>query len=241
VLVGFAAEDGADVERAEAKRQRKGVDLIVLNDISRSDIGFDVDDNDGRARERRGARSTLPRAGKAGHRGCRARSACSNSCPTRAGQIGSPVVRWERWKQHSPNRRGLETRGAMPALRVIANVRRAVSGEPAVVERARVVALLAEGHVLVEGRGPASAKTTLARARLARLARLCVRPHPVQPRTCCRAMSPGVKRVSTSARASSRFPARAGLRETSCSADELKPRVPRARSRRCSRACRSAR
>jgi phosphopantothenoylcysteine decarboxylase/phosphopantothenate--cysteine ligase len=46
VLVGFAAEDGADVERAEAKRVRKGVDLIVLNDISRSDIGFDVDHNE---------------------------------------------------------------------------------------------------------------------------------------------------------------------------------------------------
>jgi phosphopantothenoylcysteine decarboxylase/phosphopantothenate--cysteine ligase len=46
VLVGFAAEDGADVERAEAKRQRKGVDLIVLNDISRTDIGFDVDHNE---------------------------------------------------------------------------------------------------------------------------------------------------------------------------------------------------
>jgi phosphopantothenoylcysteine decarboxylase/phosphopantothenate--cysteine ligase len=46
VLVGFAAESGADVERAEAKRVRKGVDLIVLNDISRADIGFEVDDNE---------------------------------------------------------------------------------------------------------------------------------------------------------------------------------------------------
>jgi phosphopantothenoylcysteine decarboxylase/phosphopantothenate--cysteine ligase len=46
VLVGFAAEDGADIARAEAKRQRKGVDLIVLNDISRADIGFDVDHNE---------------------------------------------------------------------------------------------------------------------------------------------------------------------------------------------------
>jgi phosphopantothenoylcysteine decarboxylase/phosphopantothenate--cysteine ligase len=46
VLVGFAAENGADIARAEAKRQRKGVDLIVLNDVSRSDIGFDVDDNE---------------------------------------------------------------------------------------------------------------------------------------------------------------------------------------------------
>ena len=46
VLVGFAAEAGADVERAEAKRVRKGVDLIVLNDVSRRDIGFDVDHNE---------------------------------------------------------------------------------------------------------------------------------------------------------------------------------------------------
>ena len=46
VLVGFAAEAGADVARAEAKRVRKGVDLIVLNDVSRADIGFDVDDNE---------------------------------------------------------------------------------------------------------------------------------------------------------------------------------------------------
>ena len=46
VLVGFAAEAGADVGRAEAKRVRKGVDLIVLNDVSRRDIGFDVDHNE---------------------------------------------------------------------------------------------------------------------------------------------------------------------------------------------------
>jgi phosphopantothenoylcysteine decarboxylase/phosphopantothenate--cysteine ligase len=43
VLVGFAAEhgDGA-VERARGKLERKRVDMIVVNDISRSDIGFDV-------------------------------------------------------------------------------------------------------------------------------------------------------------------------------------------------------
>jgi phosphopantothenoylcysteine decarboxylase / phosphopantothenate---cysteine ligase len=46
VLVGFAAEAGADIARAEAKRVRKGVDLIVLNDVSRADIGFDVDHNE---------------------------------------------------------------------------------------------------------------------------------------------------------------------------------------------------
>ena len=47
VLVGFAAEhgDGA-VERARAKLERKRVDMIVVNDISRPDIGFDVDHNE---------------------------------------------------------------------------------------------------------------------------------------------------------------------------------------------------
>jgi phosphopantothenoylcysteine decarboxylase/phosphopantothenate--cysteine ligase len=47
VLVGFAAEhgDGA-VDRARAKLERKRVDAIVVNDISRDDIGFDVPDNE---------------------------------------------------------------------------------------------------------------------------------------------------------------------------------------------------
>ena len=47
VLVGFAAEfgDGA-VERARAKLERKRVDMIVVNDISRADVGFDVDANE---------------------------------------------------------------------------------------------------------------------------------------------------------------------------------------------------
>jgi phosphopantothenoylcysteine decarboxylase/phosphopantothenate--cysteine ligase len=46
VLVGFAAETGDGLERARAKRERKGVDLIVLNDVARADIGFEVDDNE---------------------------------------------------------------------------------------------------------------------------------------------------------------------------------------------------
>ena len=47
VLVGFAA-DGADagLERAREKRVAKGADLIVFNDISRPDIGFDTDENE---------------------------------------------------------------------------------------------------------------------------------------------------------------------------------------------------
>src|ERR671913_196192 len=45
VLVGFAAETHDVVERARAKRLRKGIDLIVANDVSRSDAGFEVGTN----------------------------------------------------------------------------------------------------------------------------------------------------------------------------------------------------
>jgi phosphopantothenoylcysteine decarboxylase/phosphopantothenate--cysteine ligase len=47
VLIGFAAEHGSGaVERARAKLARKGADAIVVNDVSRSDIGFDSEDNE---------------------------------------------------------------------------------------------------------------------------------------------------------------------------------------------------
>ena len=46
-LVGFAAEHGERaVELARRKLVEKGVDAIVVNDISRADIGFDVDANE---------------------------------------------------------------------------------------------------------------------------------------------------------------------------------------------------
>ena len=45
LLVGFAAETEDVVARAAAKRERKHVDLIVANDVSRADAGFDVDTN----------------------------------------------------------------------------------------------------------------------------------------------------------------------------------------------------
>ncbi|MCA1558969.1 MAG: bifunctional phosphopantothenoylcysteine decarboxylase/phosphopantothenate--cysteine ligase CoaBC [Acidobacteria bacterium] len=45
VLIGFAAESGDPVARGREKLKRKGVDLIVANDISRRDAGFDSDLN----------------------------------------------------------------------------------------------------------------------------------------------------------------------------------------------------
>jgi phosphopantothenoylcysteine decarboxylase/phosphopantothenate--cysteine ligase len=47
LLVGFAAEASADgLERARGKLHNKGVDLVVYNDVSRDDIGFDAVDNE---------------------------------------------------------------------------------------------------------------------------------------------------------------------------------------------------
>jgi len=46
-LVGFAAEDGEGaVAQGRAKLERKALDLVVVNDISRADIGFDVAHNE---------------------------------------------------------------------------------------------------------------------------------------------------------------------------------------------------
>jgi phosphopantothenoylcysteine decarboxylase/phosphopantothenate--cysteine ligase len=47
LLVGFAAEHGADaVAYGRGKLERKGLDAVVVNDISRADIGFDADQNE---------------------------------------------------------------------------------------------------------------------------------------------------------------------------------------------------
>ena len=45
-LVGFAAETHDLREHAQAKLAAKGVDLIVANDVSRTDIGFDAAENE---------------------------------------------------------------------------------------------------------------------------------------------------------------------------------------------------
>ena len=45
LLVGFAAETDAVLDKAREKRLRKRVDLIVANDVSQADRGFDVETN----------------------------------------------------------------------------------------------------------------------------------------------------------------------------------------------------
>jgi phosphopantothenoylcysteine decarboxylase/phosphopantothenate--cysteine ligase len=45
LLIGFAAETGAPEARGREKLRAKQADLIVANDVSRPDAGFDVDTN----------------------------------------------------------------------------------------------------------------------------------------------------------------------------------------------------
>jgi phosphopantothenoylcysteine decarboxylase / phosphopantothenate---cysteine ligase len=47
VIVAFAAEHGGEaLERAREKLRRKGADAIVVNDVSRAEIGFDSELNE---------------------------------------------------------------------------------------------------------------------------------------------------------------------------------------------------
>lgn len=46
IIVGFCAESENLIENAKIKIQHKGCDLLVANDISRKDIGFDSDSNE---------------------------------------------------------------------------------------------------------------------------------------------------------------------------------------------------
>jgi phosphopantothenoylcysteine decarboxylase / phosphopantothenate---cysteine ligase len=63
-IVGFAAEHGAEaVERAASKLERKGLDAIVFNDVSRPDIGFDSERNEVTILDRAG-RQDVPLAPK---------------------------------------------------------------------------------------------------------------------------------------------------------------------------------
>jgi phosphopantothenoylcysteine decarboxylase/phosphopantothenate--cysteine ligase len=63
-LVGFAAEHGGDpLAEARAKLERKGLDAVVVNDVSRADIGFDAEHNEVTVVTAAGARE-VPRGPK---------------------------------------------------------------------------------------------------------------------------------------------------------------------------------
>jgi len=63
-IVGFAAETQNVAAYARAKLERKGIDLLVANDVSQSGIGFDADDNEVLLIDRWGGERRLPRMPK---------------------------------------------------------------------------------------------------------------------------------------------------------------------------------
>ena len=65
MVVGFAAEHGEHaLDRGRAKLERKRLDAVVVNDISRPDIGFEADENEVTIVTARGA-ETVSRSPKA--------------------------------------------------------------------------------------------------------------------------------------------------------------------------------
>jgi phosphopantothenoylcysteine decarboxylase/phosphopantothenate--cysteine ligase len=64
LLVGFAAETEKVLERAAEKLRSKHLDLVVANDVSRDDIGFDSERNAVTILDARGGEVNLPEAPK---------------------------------------------------------------------------------------------------------------------------------------------------------------------------------
>jgi phosphopantothenoylcysteine decarboxylase/phosphopantothenate--cysteine ligase len=60
VVVGFAAETNDVVANATEKMRRKGIDLIVANDVSAPDAGFEVDTNRAHLLDRHGGVEETP-------------------------------------------------------------------------------------------------------------------------------------------------------------------------------------
>jgi phosphopantothenoylcysteine decarboxylase / phosphopantothenate---cysteine ligase len=60
IVIGFAAESQSLISHAESKLREKGMDLIVANDITRKDAGFDVENNAATIIRRDGTRTDLP-------------------------------------------------------------------------------------------------------------------------------------------------------------------------------------
>ena len=65
IVAGFAAESESLLEHAEQKLREKGLDLIVANDITRQDAGFDVETNAATIIRRDGTQIELPLQSKA--------------------------------------------------------------------------------------------------------------------------------------------------------------------------------
>jgi len=105
-LVGFAAEHGEDaVQLARGKLDRKGLDLLVVNDISRADIGFDTAENEVTI-VAAGAERPVPRTSKA-EVAAAILDAVEQQAVRRGVQLQgwSPRSVWKAWRRTSLRRR----------------------------------------------------------------------------------------------------------------------------------------
>ena len=64
-IVGFAAETHDVVAHARQKLESKGIDLLVVNDVSQRGIGFDAEENEVLLLDRWSGQTALPRMAKA--------------------------------------------------------------------------------------------------------------------------------------------------------------------------------
>ena len=64
IVVGFAAETDSVLENARRKLRAKGCALLIVNDVSRNDVGFESDENELTLLFSSGAERVLPRAKK---------------------------------------------------------------------------------------------------------------------------------------------------------------------------------
>jgi phosphopantothenoylcysteine decarboxylase/phosphopantothenate--cysteine ligase len=65
IVAGFAAETEDLLNRARAKLERKGLDLIVANDVTQEGAGFDLDTNIVTLMDAHGETTALPKLSKA--------------------------------------------------------------------------------------------------------------------------------------------------------------------------------
>ena len=63
-MVGFAAESSKSIENASEKIKKGNIDFIVLNDISRNDIGFGSDFNEISIIDKKGNIKEVPKTNK---------------------------------------------------------------------------------------------------------------------------------------------------------------------------------
>jgi len=64
IVVGFAAETENLLEHAQEKLEKKNLDLIVANNVSKAGIGFGADENEVIIIERTGGMKKVPRMSK---------------------------------------------------------------------------------------------------------------------------------------------------------------------------------